>query len=62
VNGWSGQTEADAKLFEFNPNKMDSLMGYTLKYFTPTCLILAFAQNTKTLLDDLEANTLEVEI
>eukprot|EP00801_Mesodinium_rubrum_P001832 Mrub_01832.p1 GENE.Mrub_01832~~Mrub_01832.p1 ORF type:complete len:608 (-),score=58.47 Mrub_01832:133-1728(-) len=63
VNGWSeGGENKDAQFFEFNPNKMDSLMGWTLKYFTPTCLILAFAQNTKSLSDDLAANTLEVEI
>lgn len=41
---------------------MDSLTGYILKYFTPTCLILAFAQNTSSLSKDLESNTLEVEI
>lgn len=41
---------------------MDSLLGYILKFFTPTCLILAFAQNTKTFATDLEKNTLEVEI
>jgi len=32
VNGWSEEGESkDAKFFEFNPNKMDSLMGWTLK-------------------------------
>lgn len=60
VNSWS---EGEKPGFvDCNPYKMDSLMGYTLKYFTPTCLILAFAQNTSSFRKDLEANTLEVEI
>jgi hypothetical protein len=64
VNGWSSESETQEppKLFDFHPNKMDLLMGYVLKFFTPTCLILAFAQNTKTLSADFTANTLEVEI
>lgn len=60
VNSWSGGEKG--AFFEWNPNKMDSLTGYILKYFTPTCLILAFAQNTSSLSKDLESNTLEVEI
>lgn len=60
VNSWS---EGDKQSFvTCDPNKMDSLMGYILKYLTPTILILAFAQNTSTLSKDLEKNTLEVEI
>jgi len=62
VNSWTGGDKEEPKFFDLHPNRMDSLMGYILKFFTPTVLILAFAQNTSSLADDLEKHTLEVEI